>query len=414
MKLDLQVERWPIEKLIPFATNARTHTEGQVAQIAASIVEFGWTNPILVGPDGVLVAGHARLLAARKLGLAEVPVIVLGHLTKTQRRALVIADNQLTISGSGWDEQLLRLELAALHEDDFNLDLLGFSDQELESFLAEPHGIGGSGDEDVTPEPPEAPVTMPGDLWTLGRHRLLVGDATAVTDVEKLMAGEKAAMVWTDPPYNIDYEGRTKDKLRIQNDSLGDEFFDFLRAACANLIAASEGAIYICMSSSELHTLYRAFTEAGGHWSTFIIWGKNHFTLGWGDYRRQYEPILYGWPEGSKHYWCGARDQGDLWLIDRPAANRDHPTMKPVELVERALANNSRKGDVVLDVFGGSGTMMIACERLGRQARLMEIDPRYADVSIRRWVEFAGGKATLDGDGRSFEEIRDERQRVAA
>jgi DNA modification methylase len=414
MKLDLQVERWPIEKLIPFATNARTHTEGQVAQIAASIVEFGWTNPILVGPDGVLVAGHARLLAARKLGLAEVPVIVLGHLTKTQRRALVIADNQLTISGSGWDEQLLRLELAALHEDDFNLDLLGFSDQELESFLAEPHGIGGSGDEDVTPEPPEAPVTMPGDLWTLGRHRLLVGDATAVTDVEKLMAGEKAAMVWTDPPYNIDYEGRTKDKLRIQNDSLGDEFFDFLRAACANLIAASEGAIYICMSSSELHTLYRAFTEAGGHWSTFIIWGKNHFTLGWGDYRRQYEPILYGWPEGSKHYWCGARDQGDLWLIDRPAANRDHPTMKPVELVERALSNNSRKGDVVLDLFGGSGTTMIACERLGRQARLMEIDPRYADVIIRRWMEFRGGKATLDGDGRSFEEIRDERQRVAA
>jgi ParB-like chromosome segregation protein Spo0J len=351
MKLDLQVERWPIEKLIPFATNARTHTEEQVAQIAASIAEFGWTNPILVGPDGVLIAGHARLLAARKLGLTEVPVIVLGHLTKTQRRALVIADNQLTISGSGWDEALLRLELEALREDDFNLDLLGFSDQELELILAEPHGIAGSGEEDVAPEPPEAPVAAPGDLWILGRHRLLVGDATAVTDVEKLMAGEKAAMAFLDPPYNIDYEGRTKDKLRIQNDALGDEFFDFLKAACANLIAVSEGAIYICMSSSELHTLYRAFTEAGGHWSTFIIWGKNHFTLGWGDYRRQYEPILYGWPKGSKHYWCGARDQGDLWLIDRPAANRDHPTMKPVELVERALANNSRKGDVVLDLF---------------------------------------------------------------
>jgi DNA modification methylase len=408
MSLALAVQHWPVEKLIPYATNARTHSDEQIAQIAASIAEFGFVNPVLVGPDGVLIAGHARLLAARKLGMVEVPVIILEHLTKTQRRALALADNRLPLN-AGWDEELLRLELEALREDDFNLDLIGFSDQELESLLTEPHQIASDGDEDAAPEPPEAPVTARGDLWILGRHRLLVGDATAVTQVEKLMAGEKAAMVWTDPPYNIDYEGRTKDKLRIQNDSLGDEFFDFLRAACANLIAASEGAIYICMSSSELHTLYRAFTEAGGHWSTFIIWGKNHFTLGWGDYRRQYEPLLYGWPEGSKHYWCGARDQGDLWLIDRPAANRDHPTMKPLELVERALANNSRKGDVVLDLFGGSGTTMIACERLGRQARLMEIDPRYADVIIRRWMEFAGKAAVLEGDGRTFEEVTAER-----
>jgi len=401
-----------IERLIPYARNPRTHSEEQVAEIAASMVEFGWTSPILVDRHNVVIAGHARLAAARKLGLAEVPVIVLDHLSDAQRRALVIADNKLALN-AGWDDEMLRVEMEALREEDFNLDLLGFSDQELQGLLAEPESAG-NGDEDVAPEPPEAPVTAPGDLWILGRHRLLVGDATAVTDVAKLMAGEKAAMAFTDPPYNIDYEGRTKDKLRIQNDSLGDDFYGFLRAACANLIVAAEGAIYICMSSSELHTLYRAFTEAGGHWSTFIIWGKNHFTLGWGDYRRQYEPLLYGWPEGAKHYWCGARDQGDLWLIDRPAANRDHPTMKPVELVERALNNNSRKGDLVLDLFGGSGTTMIACERLGRRARLMEIDPRYADVIIRRWMEFSGGKAALDGDGRSFEEIRDERQRVAA
>ena len=306
---NLQVVHWPVEKLIPFATNARTHSDEQVAQIAASIAEFGFVSPVLVGPDGVLIAGHARLLAARKLGMTEVPVIVLEHLTKTQRRALALADNRLPLN-AGWDEELLRLELEALREEDFNLDLLGFSDQELEGLLTDQ--TAGAGDEDVAPEPPEAPVTAPGDLWILGRHRLLVGNATVVTDVERLMAGEKAAMVWTDPPYNIDYEGRTKDRLRIQNDSLGDDFHGFLRAACANLIGRSEGAIYICMSSSELHTLYRAFTEAGGHWSTFIIWGKNHFTLGWGDYRRQYEPLLYGWPEGAKHYWCGARDQGDL------------------------------------------------------------------------------------------------------
>ena len=232
--------------------------------------------------------------------------------------------------------------------------------------------------------------------------------------IEKVLDGGTADMVFVDPPYNVAYEGKTADKLKIRNDELGDKFYEFLRQACTNLIAVCHGGIYICMSSSELHTLYRAFTEAGGHWSTFVIWAKHHFTLGRSDYQRQYEPILYGWPKGADHHWCGARDQGDVWFIARAMSNREHPTAKPVELVERAVANSSKFGGTVLDTFAGSGTTMIACERLRRRARLIEIDPRYADVTCRRWQQFSGKQAVLDGDGRSFAEIATQRQQRAA
>jgi DNA modification methylase len=404
---DLAVEVWPIDKPIPYARNARTHTEEQVAQVAASIVEFGWTNPILVGPNRVIIAGHARLLAARKLRMTEVPVIVLDHLTETQRRALVLADNRLALS-AGWDEEMLRVELEALKEEAFDLDLVGFTDEELADILEAPPSEGLT-DEDDAPEPQEHAITVAGDVWVLGEHRLLCGDATVLADVEKVLAGGLADMVFTDPPYNINYEGRTEKKLKIQNDQLGSKFYEFLRDASANMLAVTKGAIYICMSSSELHTLHQAFIEAGGHWSTFIIWVKNHFTLGWGDYRRQYEPILYGWREGNKHFWCGDRDQGDAWMIKRPAANREHPTMKPVELVERALRNNSKSRDTILDPFGGSGTAIIACQKTGRQARVIELDPRYCDVSVRRWQAFTGGVARLDGSGRAFDDVAGER-----
>jgi hypothetical protein len=357
---DLVVERWPIGRLIPYARNARTHTEEQVAQVAASIIEFGWTNPILAGADGVIIAGHARVAAARKLGMDEVPVIVLDHLSETQRRALVLADNRLALS-AGWDEEMLRVELESLKADSFDLDLVGFTDEEIEDILTE-DSRDGLTDDDAVPDEPERAITAPGDVWVLGQHRLLCGDATQMADIEKVMAGGLADMVFTDPPYNINYEGRTEKKLKIQNDKLGNKFYDFLRDASANMLAVTKGAIYICMSSSELHTLHQAFTEAGGHWSTFLIWVKNHFTLGWGDYRRQYEPILYGWREGTTHFWCGDRNQGDAWMIKRPAANREHPTMKPVELVERAIRNNSKTRDTILDPFGGSGTTIIACE----------------------------------------------------
>lgn len=419
MNTQIQIERWPVERLIPYARNPRTHTDEQVAQIAASIAEFGWTNPVLVGADGVVIAGHARLMAARKLALAEVPVIMLDHLTEAQRRALVIADNRLALN-AGWDEDMLRVEIDALREVDFDLDVLGFDDQELEALLAdEPAEVAGNSDEDAAPETPETAATVPGDVWILGEHRLLCGDATVLSDIEKVLAGGLADMVFTDPPYNVNYGATMKDKLRgkkrkIANDNLGDGFEQFLRDVCTNLLAVTKGAIYICMSSSELHTLYRAFTEAGGHWSTFVIWAKNTFTMGRSDYQRQYEPILYGWKEGSDHYWCGARDQGDVWLVKKPVSNDLHPTMKPVELVERAVRNSSKTRDTVLDPFGGSGSTLIACEKAGRQARLIELEPRYCDVIVRRWEEFSGKQAVLEGDGRTFGDLATERLGIAA
>jgi DNA modification methylase len=416
---DLQVVRWPVERLIPYARNARTHSAEQVAQIAASIAEFGWTSPILAGSDGIIIAGHARLQAARKLGMTEVPVIILDHLSEAQRRALVIADNRLALN-AGWDEEMLRVELDALREDDFNLELLGFADEEIEALLAEPvEPVTGNTDDDAVPETPETAVTVPGDVWLLGGHRLLCGDATQMDAVEKVLAGGLADMVFTDPPYNVNYGATMKDKLRgkkraIKNDNLGDGFEQFLRDACTNLLAVTKGAVYICMSSSELHTLQKTFREAGGHWSTFVIWAKNTFTMGRSDYQRQYEPILYGWKEGTEHFWCGARDQGDVWFVKKPVVNDLHPTMKPVELIERAIRNSSKSRDTVLDPFGGSGSTLIACEKTGRQARLIELEPKYCDVVVQRFQEFSGKQATLDGDGRKYAELAAERLGVAA
>jgi DNA modification methylase len=416
---DLQIERWSVDRLIPYARNARTHSPEQVAQIAASIAEFGWTNPILVGADGVVIAGHARLLAARKLGISDVPVIVLDHLSDSQRRALVIADNRLALN-AGWDEEMLRVELEALREDEFNLDLLGFGVDEMDALLAEPEAaIAGNTDDDAVPETPETAVTVPGDVWLLGDHRLLCGDATQIDSVEKVLAGGLADMVFTDPPYNVNYGATMKNKLRgkkrkIANDNLGDGFEQFLRDACTNILTVTKGAVYICMSSSELHTLQKAFRDAGGHWSTFVIWAKNTFTMGRSDYQRQYEPILYGWKEGSDHFWCGARDQGDVWFVKKPVSNDLHPTMKPVELVERAIRNSSKSRDTVLDPFGGSGSTLIGCEKAGRQARLIELEPKYCDVIVRRYQEFSGKEATLEADGRRFADLAAERLGVAA
>ncbi len=382
-------------------------------------MEFGWTNPILVGADGVIIAGHARLLAARKLKMIEVPVIVLDHLSETQRRALIIADNKLALN-AGWDDDMLRVELESLKEDAFDLDLVGFTDEELEAILAGgEQTVEGKTDEDAVPETQVDVVSAPGDVWVMGNHRLLCGDSTQLDVVEKLLDGGLADMVFTDPPYNVNYGSTMKDKLRgtnrtIANDNLGSDFEQFLRDACVNMLTVTKGAIYVCMSSSEIHTLQRVFREAGGHWSTFVVWAKNTFTMGRSDYQRQYEPILYGWKEGSQHFWCGDRNQGDVWFIKKPHVNDLHPTMKPVELVERAIRNSSKGRDTVLDPFGGSGTTLIACEKSGRQARLIELEPKYCDVICRRFMEFSGKEATLDADGRSFDVVAAERGQVAA
>jgi DNA modification methylase len=405
-----RIELWPIDQLRPYERNPRTHSDEQVDQIAASMVEFGWTNPVLVDEQGGILAGHGRLLAARELGLAEVPVIRLEHLSEAQKRAYVIADNQLALQ-AGWNEELLSAELAWLRDERFDLDLIGFDASDLERLLAVADGESElDGSEDEVPEPPEEPVTKPGDLWILGSHRLLCGDATVVTDVERVLDGQLADMTFCDPPYNVDYANTPKDKLRgkhrpILNDNLGGGFEAFLLDACVSILSVTKGACCICMSSSELDTLQRAFRAAGGRWSTFVIWAKNTFTLGRADYQRQYEPILYGWKDGADHYWCGARDQGDVWFFDKPVKNDLHPTMKPVALVERAIRNSSKSRDIVLDPFGGSGSTLIACEKTRRQARLVELDPKYCDVIVQRWQDWTGAAAVLDGSGASWEQI---------
>ncbi|MGH7857801.1 MAG: site-specific DNA-methyltransferase, partial [Candidatus Binatia bacterium] len=382
---DLKIELRPIEALLPYARNPRLHSEAQIAQIAASMVEFGWTNPVLVDGRNGVIAGHGRLLAARKLGLTQVPVVELAHLSETQKRAYVIADNRLAEAAS-WDEELLRIELAELQQADFDLALTGFDPDELAKLLdGEEPDHAGLTDDDEAPEPGEQPVSQPGDLWLVGEHRLLCGDATRAADYALLLNEELVDMVFTDPPYGVNYANSAKDKLRgkhrpILNDNLGEAFGAFLLAACTHMLAVTKGALYIAMSSSELDTLQAAFRAAGGHWSTFVIWAKHTFTLGRADYQRQYEPILYGWKDGHDRYWCGARDQGDVWFLKKPARNDLHPTMKPVELVERAIRNSSKTRDLVLDPFGGSGTTLIACEKTGRRARLIELDPKYCDV----------------------------------
>jgi DNA modification methylase len=405
----VSADRWPATKvemravdlLLPYARNARSHSEAQVGQIAASMRRFGFTIPMLVAEDGTVISGHGRLLAAQRLGLAGVPVMVARGWSEEDRRVYCLADNRLAET-SVWDPETLALEwkdLVALGAGE-DLSMIGFSEDDIADLVPGILAESGAGltDPDDIPEPPEEPVSKPGDIWLLGDHRLICGDSTRPETYQKLLAGEGADMIFTDPPYNVNYANSAKDRLRgknrpILNDNLGQGFHQFLLEALSPMLDVSRGAIYIAMSSSELDTLQSAFREAGGKWSTFIIWAKTTFTLGRADYQRQYEPILYGWKDGGKRHWCGARDQGDVWQIARPRANDLHPTMKPVELVERAISNSSRRGDVVLDPFAGSGTTLIAAERTGRVARLIELDPNYVDVIVKRWEAFTGKTA---------------------
>jgi len=411
----MRIEHWPLEKLIPYARNPRTHSDAQVAQIAASIAEFGFNNPILVDTKAGIIAGHGRLLAARKLQLEQVPVIVLDHLTEAQKRAYIIADNQLALN-AGWDDDLLRAELAALQAEDFNVRLIGFEDEELARLLAAQDAAEGLTDEDAVPELAETLVSAAGDLWLLGNHRLLVGDATNEKDVAKLMAGDAADLVFTDPPYNVDYEGYTEERLKIKGDRMSaGEFKQFLEAAfyAYRTIVKPGASMYVCHSSSWQREFQDALETAGFEVRCQIIWAKNTFAWGFGRYKFQHEPMFYAHVAGEKDSWFGDKSQSTLWNEKKPAANRIHPTAKPVELIERALLNSSKSGDVVVDLFGGSGSTLIACERRNRKARLMEIDPKYADCIVRRFQEYTGQQAVLEGGG-SFDEVALERAGAAA
>ena len=411
-----EIELWAIERLTANPKNVRKHSTEQIQELAASMAAFGFMSAVVAGSDGIVLAGNARVQAARRLGLRRVPVIVADHLSESEKQAFAIADNQIALHAS-WDNEILKVQLELLRQEGMDLKLMGFSEEEFSALVDELEANTRLEDEDAAPEPSDVAVTEAGDLWELGNHLLICGDATADVAYQRLLDGARADMVFTDPPYNVEYraplapDGSVR-HAPITNDDLGSGFAGWMEGACRKMLDHTGGALYICMSSSELHTLYRVFTEAGGHWSTFIIWGKQTFTMGRSDYHRQFEPILYGWPEGQPHYWCGARDQADLWLIDRVHSNDLHPTMKPVELVERAIVNSSKRDGIVLDPFGGSGTTVIACEKKGRRARLVELEPRYCDVIIKRWQDFTEQAAIHRSTGKTFAEVGEQRQPV--
>jgi DNA modification methylase len=410
LKMVTESQLWPIEKLIPYANNARTHSKRQIKLLAAIMRSHGMIGSVWVDSRGVLIAGHARVLAAQLNGLTHISVIVLDHLTDNEARKLRIADNKIAQS-AGCDKKKLYAELARLLEQHADLESLGFSELELKDVLAK-LGVEGRTDEDEIPAVPINTTTKVGDLWILGDHQILCADATELPNAKRLLKGQPADMIFLDFPYNVQYRGKaagTQDT--ILNDDLGADFSSFLKKACDVILAVSGGGIYMCMSSSELHTLYSAFTSAGGHWSTFVIWAKDRFTLGRSDFQRQYEPILYGWKEGSPHAWYGSRNMGDVWNFDKPRANKLHPTMKPVELVERAILCSSEPGNTVFDPFGGSGSTLIACHKTGRRGRLMELAPKYVDVTIERWQAYSGETARLESNGQLFNEFaRDEKK----
>jgi DNA modification methylase len=406
---ELKIEHWPLSRLLPYARNPRKNDHA-VEQMAAVITEFGFRIPLVAKSNGELIDGHLRLKGAQRLGLETVPVALADELTDAQIKAFRLLANR-SAAWAEWDNELLGLELAELQDGGFDLGLTGFSSDEWDALIngGEPENAGQT-DEDDAPGVAATPVSVSGDVWILGNHRLLCGDATAPESYDALLGESQVDMIWQDPPYNVDYANSAKDKLRgknraIMNDNLGDAFGGFLLAALAPAVTRCDGAIYIAMSSSELDALQTAFRAAGGKWSTFIIWAKNTFTLGRSDYQRQYEPILYGWRDGAKHHWCGDRNQSDVWNVKKPQKNDLHPTMKPVELVERAIRNSSRPGDTVLDCFGGSGSTLIAAEKAGRHARLMELDPKYVDVIVKRWQDWTGKQATREGDDATFDDL---------
>mgnify|MGYP000146112692 CR=1 FL=1 len=392
-----QIQKLPIDTLIPYANNARVHSDKQILQIASSIKEFGFTNPVLIDKDNGIIAGHGRVEAARKLGHKEVPVIRLEHLSEAQKKAYILADNKIAMN-STWDDQLLALELQTIGDLGINLDFTGFDDSEI-SALTPQEITEGLTDEDALPETPEEPITKPGDIWILGKHRLMCGDSTSIDHLEKLCNGRQVDMWLTDPPYNVAYEGGTKEKLTIKNDSMDDDQFrQFLRDAytAADAVMKSGAVFYIWHADSEGYNFRGAAKDCGWVVRQCLIWKKSSLVMGRQDYHWKHEPCLYGWKEGAGHLWAADRKQTTILEFDKPSRNGEHPTMKPVALFEYQMLNNTKGGDIVLDSFGGSGTTLVAAEKNGRVAYLMELDPKYCDVIVKRWEEFTGKKAVLE------------------
>lgn len=386
----MDVRNISVKDLIPYELNTKKHDKTQINNVAESIKQYGFVQPIVIDKDNVVVIGHCRLLAAKQLKMKEVPCVCVDDLTEEQVKALRIVDNKS--NESEWDFDILPDELAELDLSDFDFDF-GIEDEEEETEIVE----------DEAPEVDEdaEPIAKLGDIWQLGRHRLMCGDSTSIDDVEKLMGGQLADMLLTDPPYNVSYEGKTKDHLTIQNDSMdNDSFRQFLRDAFTSADAVMKpGAVfYIWHADSEGYNFRGACFDIGWKVRQCLIWNKNSMVMGRQDYQWKHEPCLYGWKDGASHLWASDRKQTTVIDYQKPNASKIHPTMKPVGLFDYQIKNNTKGGDIVLDLFNGSGTTIMACEQNGRVARCMELDPRYVDACVKRWENFTGEKAVLIND----------------
>jgi DNA modification methylase len=408
----LAIQYRQVRDLIPYARNSRTHTDEQVAQIAGSIREFGWTNPVLIDGDAGIIAGHGRVLAAQRLGLKEVPTIQLDHMTEAQRRAYVIADNKLALN-AGWDNDLLKVELGELQALDFDLALMGFNPAELETLLA-PAATEGLTDPDDTPEPPAQPVSALGDVWLLGAHRIVCGDSTTVESVDKALNGVKPHLMVTDPPYGVEYDADWRNKaMRADGSAVGGRAIGKVknddRADWSEAWTLFPGDVaYVWHAGLFASTVATSLETAGFKLRSQIIWKKSNFAIGRGDYHWHHEPCWYA-VRGTGH-WAGDRKQSTIWEIAKPQKSETgHSTQKPVECMKRPIENNSSPGQAVYEPFSGSGTTIIAGEMTGRCVHAIELNPAYVDVAVTRWQEFTGKTATLEGDGRTFAELKAER-----
>ena len=376
------------EKLVPYVNNARTHSAEQIMKLRSSLREFGFINPIIIDKDYNIIAGHGRLMAAKDEGIREVPCVFVDYLTEAQKKAYILADNRMALD-AGWDKELLKVEIEALQAEDFDLGLTGFDEKELASFFDADNDVH-EDDFDVDAELEKPPVTKTGDVWLLGRHRLVCGDSTKEKTYTTLMKGEQANLVVTDPPYNVNYQGTAG---KIKNDNLqNDQFYTFLLSAftCMEKAMAKDASIYVIHADTEGLNFRKAFDAARFYLSGTCIWKKQSLVLGRSPYQWQHEPCLYGWKKNGKHQWYSDRKQTTIWEFDKPQKNGDHPTMKPVPLIAYPIKNSSMTNCIVLDPFGGSGSTLIACEQTGRICRTIELDEKYCDVIVKRYIEQVG------------------------
>ena len=387
-KTTTEMQLVDIHKLIPYVNNARTHNVQQINKLRSSLREFGFINPVIIDRDFNVIAGHGRIMAAKEEGINEVPCVFVDYLTEAQKKAYILADNRMAMD-AGWDEELLKVEIEALQAEDFDLSLTGFDESELSGFF-DTADDAKDDDFDVDAELEKPPVTKSGDLWLLGNHRLLCGDSTREESYTLLMNGKKANLVVTDPPYNVNYQGTAG---KIKNDNLeNDKFYQFLFDAFTGMekAMADDASIYVFHADTEGLNFRKAFADAGFYLSGTCIWKKQSLVLGRSPYQWQHEPCLFGWKKNGKHQWYSDRKQTTIWEFDKPKKNGDHPTMKPVPLIAYPIKNSSMSNCIVLDPFGGSGSTLIACEQTNRICHTIELDEKYCDVIIKRYIEQVG------------------------